>query len=434
MTRWVGALGGRGAAVAGSLAFYLFASRTLAVTDAGLVFLLITWVGAFSMLARLGMDTSMIPVYSRHVNEMRWRVVVRLAVRNAALIAGCGVAGSIIVLVALAQAARAGGIASQEVVASLAIGSLSVGVAALSVHNGALHKCLDQRLVAQVIEGGGGLVFGLLACVVGTAFFGDLSLVAVLTSVFIGHSLMLFVSVMLLAVAGRRFRDALPLPSASSSLSPREAVASSLPYLGASILTYLLLWLPSMVMGWAGQLEDVAKFNSIARIGALVVFGLSVVNVYAAPRIAELLRVENVAGLQILAWRTSNFSFGFGACVLIAAVAVGDLVMSAFGPEFAAAGIGLAVYCCGQLVNAYTGSSSYLLQLSGSAGTAFRILLVSFLTFGLGACIAGLVFGFIGAVVGVAGAVALQNLAIRAVLWRRVGIASNPRWPVPADG
>lgn len=435
LSKMFGPLSLRAAIVLGALLFHIFVSQVLPLAEAGLVFLLIVWIAGLSIVVRWGLDNYLLVVYAGLGDQNFTSDHRLLLLRLYAVVGFLGFIGSLVVFSGLwASGPRNAQIAVEPSI--LFFSSLAVVPYSLALVNGALHKSLGQYWTANGIEAGGGSVLALAFTGIFFCLHGRIGVADVLVCVGIGYWVLWVLSCLSLVWKISRWADLGPERTKKTSTvidsrnlpSVLTVLRESRAFVGTAAITYLLLWLPGVAMGWAGRLEDVSVFNAIVRTGSLIVFGLSVANVFAAPRIAALYRVQNFEQMQQLAWRVASASFGFGAMVMFAVLVFGQNIMNVFGEDYSSAKIPLGIYAAGQLVSAFTGSSTYLLQLTGSAGTSLRILLLIFLSVGLGGAAAAAAWGVWAAVTASAIAVGLYNLGTRKVVKERFMMESNPRW------
>lgn len=413
------AFAARSVAVGGALLFHLLVSRFLEIDEAGLVFVVVVWSTVLSIPSRLGIDGYLLALFPRLTASSRG-----LLRRLAALVATAGVLASGLVFVAATEASRSGVVTASHLL--LLGASLLVVPYSLGLFNAALHKSLEQREFANFIEGGGGWAVAALALAATVALGVDPSMATVFGVAIGGHVALLSVSYI---VVQRDLPSVLAQqPAPAAPLGIGTVLKGSMPFAGAAALNYLLLWLPVLAMGWAGRLTDVSQFNAVVRVGALVPFGLSVLNVYAAPRIAALHHERDAPGLQRLSWRVAGISSAFGALVVVGVAVAGRPLLLLFGEGYSEIWPGLLIFAAGQLVNASMGASSYLLQLTGSAKVLFQIVLFTVVTVGLAGALAGAAMGVYWAVAGTTCALVVQNLAVRWVVKRRLGLEANPRW------
>lgn len=437
--RWVApfiAFSFRSGTVLGALALHVFVSRALPIVDAGVVFLLIVWIGALSIIVRLGLDGYFLVLLMDLSLARPSAELQKLVLRLLGLVLMAGSLGGFIAFGGVFISTSAAATHPNVHWSVLLAVSFAMVPYSLSIINTSLHKTLGQQWMANFIEAGGGSLLTLVLMAVWSLVFDGVALTDALLCLLGGYVWMWFASSIVLFFGLRKLHrvdgkraPALGRRDGHVPVPPlRRALSESFPFMGASALAYLLLWLPGLAMGWTGRLDDVSRFNAIVRIGSLVVFGLSVANAFAAPLIARLYRQEAARELQKVAWNVADSSFIFGVVSFVGALLFGSGVLGFFGSAYSASALGLAIYCAGQLINAFTGASTYLLQLTGSSRNAFMISFTVFVTIGVLGAASAAIWGYLAAVVGSATTVAVYNLAIRRAVKRFVGVESNPKW------
>lgn len=156
-----------------------------------------------------------------------------------------------------------------------------------------------------------------------------------------------------------------------------------------------------LMLGIYSEVQNVGIYRVSSQMAGLTMFGLSVVNVVIAPRLARLNDRRDYKGMQEVVTLGSKISSAFAIPAVIILIVFGNQILSGvFGEEFTAGYLALSIITFGQLVNAVTGPVGYVLNMSGYAwysmigvglGTAANVLLNWFLipTYGMeGAAIA----------------------------------------------
>lgn len=142
--------------------------------------------------------------------------------------------------------------------------------------------------------------------------------------------------------------------------------ASSRPLWTMSIINRAVLpWVPLVLLGFWGTAEDVGIFGAATRVAMLVTFFLTAVNTVIAPKFAELHAKDEIQAIGRLARRFTLLITLAASPFFLLLIFAGDWVMAMFGSEFTRGGTALAILAVGQAVNTMTGSVGYLLMMSG---------------------------------------------------------------------
>ena len=186
--------------------------------------------------------------------------------------------------------------------------------------------------------------------------------------------------------------------------------------------TLVLGQLDVVVVGALVDNRNAGLYAAAWRVASLISGFLTALNVVLAPTVARLWVERDLDRMQ----RILDAAMGV---VVIASVAAAALLiglrrplLSAFGPEFTAAGAVLVVLCLVHVVNAVGGPVGSLLNMTGHERESAWVL-------GLTAALNLVVnvvlvrrYGMIGAAWGTAFCTALWNAALGWFVWRRLGL------------
>lgn len=203
--------------------------------------------------------------------------------------------------------------------------------------------------------------------------------------------------------------------------------ASARPMWSMAIINQAVLpWAPLFMLGIWGTVEDSGIFGAATRVATLVSFILVAVNTVIAPKFAELHSRGDLVAIGKLARRFALLVTLAASPVLLLLIFAGDQVMSLFGPDFVQGGTALAILAIGQAVNTLTGSVGYLLLMTGHERDIRNASLLAMLLMFL--CALSLIptFGLIGAAIASAIAVASMNLMNAAQVYIRHKIIVIP--------
>lgn len=196
--------------------------------------------------------------------------------------------------------------------------------------------------------------------------------------------------------------------------------------LGGSVFTMALSQSDLIVLGMIRSGAEVGYYNAASRMAALIGFGLSVLNIVAAPLIAELHSAQRRAELQRLLTLMVRAGGAIGLLLALGVTGLSPWILPAFGTGFRAAAAPLFILSAGQIVNVAAGPVGLLLIMTDHQGAAFRILMVVALL-NLGLVIAGtLILGMLGAAAATAVTMILWNVAMIVYIRRRAGFLIVP--------
>ena len=176
-----------------------------------------------------------------------------------------------------------------------------------------------------------------------------------------------------------------------------------------------------MLGAWADK-TDVGLFAVAWRTAALISFALLAINTIAQPKFAALFARREMESLAAAARKVTLLMTVCAAPVFLVFFVAPRFVMSIFGSEFSIGGSTLQILAFGQFFNVVSGSVGILLMMSGHEReyrnaqivTAAVVLTLNTLLIPT--------YGAIGAAIGAASALIVQNILFGYFVWSRLGI------------
>lgn len=429
----VGAVLRRGAATsliirsAGALlgfAANLLLARLLGATQYGVYVYALSWINILVVLALLGLPTALIrfvAAYRAQGETALLRGLLRRSFQIVLVSSGIlGVVGACVVW-ALRIDAGAGGTGTFLVAFALlpALAFLQLSASALRglkrIAWAQLPSQVLQRLLVIVLLGAAFLLLGGPL----QAYQAMGLTVAATVAVFVVSAVVLWRS--------QRQAGVVTAPG-SLSMTHRAEYATrtwltiAFPLLLISGATLLLNRTDVIMIGAFRDPEAVGIYNASARVAQLALFGLSAVNMIAAPMIAELYHTGRRRELQRTLSLAALGILVFTVSASLALTVSGKWLLGLFGARFSSAYIPLVILLGGLIVNATCGSVGYLMTMSGQERYAGVILV---------ACAAlnvvlNLVlippFGITGAAVATSVAMAVWNLSMLAAVKAKLAL------------
>jgi O-antigen/teichoic acid export membrane protein len=230
-----------------------------------------------------------------------------------------------------------------------------------------------------------------------------------------------------LAWVAAALRRATPEPArrAAGRRHTGEWLAVATPLLAFNALNVVIQRADVILVGALAGAADAGVYAAASRIAGLTAFGLTAVNAWAAPLIADLYARGDRPGLQRLVRIAALGIFAFTLPLSLGLIAFGREVLAWFGPEFAAAYAPLLVLVGGQLVNALVGPVGFLMTMTGRQRAATWILAAhAALDLALNALLIPR-YGIAGAAVATAAARASLNLVLAGAVWQQMRLRAT---------
>lgn len=400
--------------------FNVLLARALGADGAGIYFLALTVMTMAAVVARLGLDNTMLRRVAAAADRGDWAEaagVYRTAM-GMSLVGGAVLAAVLFLLAPLlaAHVFRLPGLAP-----TFRIMVLAVPVFALLTLQAEAIKARRQVAAATFLQGVGVPLVGLAA--LGLLFVRIDSPVWV-AAVYLGST-----ALNLALGAGIWRRGRRGLGGAPVAVAPRTLLATSLPLLGVAVLALVTSWAGTLALGMGATAADVGHFGAAQRCAVLTSFILVAVSSIASPRFAALHEQGRTAELRRLVRQSAWLTFALSSPVLLVLVLVPRTVMGLFGEGFAAGWPLLVILAAGQYVNAFTGTVGHLLMMTGLEKPMRDVTLaVAALTIALNVVLVG-PWGGVGAATATAVGVATQNVAFVFVVRRHLGFWALPLLP-----
>ncbi|MBL6962369.1 MAG: flippase [Bacteroidetes bacterium] len=169
------------------------------------------------------------------------------------------------------------------------------------------------------------------------------------------------------------------LPALSKNkdtMSVPSMLQVAFPMLLTNSLFLIMNWTDILMIGAFRSEADVGIYTIAVKIAALNTIALAAVNSIAAPKFAELYSNKNMKGLRRIVKQTTLINTVLSLPVFLIIILFPAFLMGLFGAEFEQGIIPLIILSCGQIFNAVSGSTMYILNMTNYEKTGQNILLV----------------------------------------------------------
>lgn len=228
------------------------------------------------------------------------------------------------------------------------------------------------------------------------------------------------ISIVVALVAGTALFFSFPRQS-SDVFQFRQLMDSSMPLWLVTVMSQMMQWSGQFVAGIYANSQEVAQLAVAQRTAVLVSFVLIAVNTVVAPKFALLYKNNERSELQELSKYALKITALVAAPIVVFLILFPSFIMNFFGDGFVEGAIFLQIFAIGQLVNAFTGPVNYLLMMSGYERDMKNIAIFSgVFSIAINFLLVYL-FGAVGAAVGTAMSVAIQNTLAVILVRKRLG-------------
>lgn len=350
-----------------AFSFNVAVARLLGADGAGVYFLALAVTTIASVIGRVGLDNTLLRFVAVHASHEEWDKVKGVYVIGMRMVV---IAASLIsIIVFLASPWMAISLFHKpELSDPLRWMSLSIlPFALLNLHAESL-KGLKQIRDAMLVQGIGLPLFGLLLIV-------PMAQTAGVLGVCFSYLAAVFLMAILAVLVWQKHVTVYIVEPSSYSL--KEMWSSCYPLFKVSFVGVLLTWAPLFMLGIWVSSDQVGIFGAALRISILVSFVLLTVNNVSAPKFAELYSARKLQELEKTARHTAMLTTIFASPLLLIFIFGGHQVMALFGESFVHGYLVLVILSVGQFVNAVTGSSGFILTMSGHENEAWKAVLYS---------------------------------------------------------
>ena len=187
-----------------------------------------------------------------------------------------------------------------------------------------------------------------------------------------------------------------------------------------SVFQELLSRTDVIALGIVASMSMTAQYTAAAKVVLISVFFLRVVDVLYAPKIAVAHARFDTGALRQAVSQSAFISFVASLPLIVALFVVPEWFLSAFGAEYLEGGSVLRILAMGQFVNAATGSVGFALLMTGHESAFVRIVALSTMLNIAGHVMFTTSFGIIGAAWVTAASVAMQNILLLLMVYRKL--------------
>lgn len=171
-------------------------------------------------------------------------------------------------------------------------------------------------------------------------------------------------------------RDLIKLHSLRKFTFEREVYKLSGEFTPIQILNQSSNFLPIFIMGIYLTSSDIGIFNIAQQTTLLISFMLTSINLVFAPTISQFHSQKKFKELKGFYEETTRWILTIGGFLSILLILNSNFIMRLFGDGYVNYGYILIVLAFGQLINASTGSSGYLLLMTGNQKLMLKFTLI----------------------------------------------------------
>jgi len=161
-----------------------------------------------------------------------------------------------------------------------------------------------------------------------------------------------------------QFRE-LSLKANNSRIKFRNLLKVSFPMLMTSSMAYIINWVGVFILGIYNSESDIGVYNIAMKLSMLTNISLFAVNSIAAPKFAELFANKNMIGFNQTVYQSSKLIFFTTIPIILILLIFPTYLLGIFGDEYEKGKWVLIFLTIGQFINSISGSTGYILQMTG---------------------------------------------------------------------
>lgn len=360
-----------------SFSFNVLLARMLGAEGSGVYFLAYTITRISSVIARIGLDNTLVRFVAAHSSKNEWDRVTGV-VRNGVLITVTLslIATAIVILLAPYLAIL---FSEPQLTPALQIMAISILPWSLCIIYSQIMQGVNQIVDAIFLETVGIMLVNIPLLLLLTASFGT-----------DGAALSFTISTVIILILGFRLWGKY-VKKHSGNAKPdfdfKYLIENSLPLFWLDFTLLAVGMVDTLILGFFSDTDSVGIYNTVKRVSVLASAILTAINVVIAPQFAAMHANGDTENMGKLARDSARLVTMLSIPVVIAFVIFPTFVLSIFGEEFTQGSTALIILTIGQFVNAFTGSVGFLLIMTGhqkimrniSIGTSILFLILLFI-------------------------------------------------------
>ena len=198
-----------------------------------------------------------------------------------------------------------------------------------------------------------------------------------------------------------------------------ELVKISFPMLMTSSINFFIGQIGILILGMYRPPADVGLYSVAVRLATLTVFLLQAINSMAAPKFSELYHKNKIEELFRVGKKSTKLIFIVTSPILLILVFFGSQILNLFGDDFSRAYIPMVILIFGQFFNSISGSTGYVMTMTGNHCQFNNIMLFSSVFNVVLSLFLCPTFGIIGISISTSFSVVLWNILVTIYIRRK---------------
>jgi O-antigen/teichoic acid export membrane protein len=149
----------------------------------------------------------------------------------------------------------------------------------------------------------------------------------------------------------------------------------SIPLMFAQSVQYIMAWTDKLILGNMASPEDVGIYFTAFKLSMFAAVALMAINSIASPKFAEMFAKDNIEGLKKVVHQSTKLIFWTSVPLIIVFFLFPEFFLGLFGDEFKIGVTAFLFLSVGRLISSFCGSVGNILQMTGNQNIYAIILL-----------------------------------------------------------
>ena len=150
----------------------------------------------------------------------------------------------------------------------------------------------------------------------------------------------------------------------------------SSPLMLAQSVQYIMAWTDKLILGNMATSEDVGVYFTAFKLSMFAAVALMSINSIASPKFAELFGKNDIEGLKKIVNQSTKMIFWTSVPLILVFFLFPEFFLGLFGEEFKVGVTAFILLSCGRLISSFSGSVGNILQMTGEQNAYGGILLI----------------------------------------------------------
>ncbi|MDP7566894.1 MAG: flippase [Flavobacteriales bacterium] len=150
----------------------------------------------------------------------------------------------------------------------------------------------------------------------------------------------------------------------------------SIPLMFAQSVQFIMAWTDKLMLGNMTTSEDVGIYHTAFKLSMFAAVALMSINSIASPKFAEMFGKNDMEGLKKVVHQSTKMIFWTSVPLVIIFFMFPEFLLGLFGQEFKIGVTAFIFLSCGRLISSFSGSVGNILQMTGNQNVYAKILFI----------------------------------------------------------